>query len=367
MHEDYRAPALDRSTDDFCKPKEIVMRVKKISVVIPCFNEAKTIDEFHRRALALADSRPHRQFEFIYVDDGSTDMTGAILNGFAANDACVKVVHLAQNRGHQVALSAGMDVSVGDMIVTIDSDLQDPPELIVKLIEKIEEGFDIVHARRKHRSGETVFKILTARIFYRVLRWFANTPIIENCGDFRAFTRPVLEAVNAFRSTDRFLRGIFVQVGFRQCIIDYDRDARYAGKTKYTLLNMFKLSIDALLGFTDMPIRIITAVSIVLWLFSLIFIFKSLVEHFILNITVPGWTSLIVLITFFTGLILFSIAIVGAYVGRIFIQGQNPPMYWINDVRNLELDHLEGRSAGLPEIVLSQSILRGTKERELEN
>ncbi|MGD8970410.1 MAG: glycosyltransferase family 2 protein, partial [Desulfobacterales bacterium] len=137
------------------------MRVKKISLVIPCFNEAKTIEEFHMRAVALADCQPHRQFEFIYVDDGSTDMTATILNGFAASDACVKVVHLAQNRGHQVALSAGMDVSGGDMIVTIDSDLQDPPDLIVKLIEKIEEGFDIVHARRKHRSGETIFKIVT--------------------------------------------------------------------------------------------------------------------------------------------------------------------------------------------------------------
>ena len=343
------------------------MQVKKISIVVPCFNEVKTIEEFHRRAVALIDSQPHRQFEFIYVDDGSTDLTAAILNGLAATDDRVKVLHLARNRGHQVALSAGMDVSGGDLIVTIDSDLQDPPELIVKLIEKIEEGFDIVHARRKHRNGETVFKIVTARIFYRILRWFANTPIIENCGDFRAFTRPVLEAVNAFRSTHRFLRGIFVQVGFRQCILDYDRDARYAGDTKYTILNMFKLSVDALLGFTDMPIRIITAVSIILWLLSLIFIFKSLVEHFILNITVPGWTSLIVLITFFTGLILFSIAIVGSYVGRIFIQGQNPPMYWINDVRNLELDYLEGRSADLPEIVLSRSILSGTKGRELEN
>ena len=174
------------------------MRVDKISVVIPCYNEAKTIEEFHRRAIALTRTNASRQFEFIYVDDGSTDGTSVILNEFASADEGVKVVHLARNRGHQVALSAGMDVSAGDMIVTIDSDLQDPPELISKMIVKIEEGFDIVHARRKHRRGETLFKVLTAKIFYRVLRWFANTPIIENCGDFRAFTRPVS------RSRERF-------------------------------------------------------------------------------------------------------------------------------------------------------------------
>jgi len=343
------------------------MRVDKISVVIPCYNEAKTIEEFHRRAIALTRTHASRQFEFIYVDDGSTDGTSVILNEFAAADEGVKVVHLARNRGHQVALSAGMDVSAGDMIVTIDSDLQDPPELISKMIVKIESGFDIVHARRKHRRGETLFKVLTAKIFYRVLRWFADTPIIENCGDFRAFTRPVLEAVNAFRSTHRFLRGIFVQVGFRQCIVEYDRDARFAGETKFTIIKMLKLSIDAMLGFTDMPIRIISGVSILLWLLSLMFLLKSLVEHYILEVTVPGWTSLVLLITFFTGLILFSIAIVGSYVGRIFIQGQNPPMYWINDIRNVDLDNLESHAAELPEIVLSRSIVSGIKKREFEN
>ena len=343
------------------------MRILKISVVVPCFNEAKTIDEFHRRVHDLASSQPQRQFEFIYVNDGSTDNTATLLNNFAATDKSIKVVHLAQNRGHQAALSAGMDVSSGDMIVTIDADLQDPPELILTFIEQIETGFDIVHARRKQRKGESIFKVLTAKVFYRVLRLFANTPIIENCGDFRAFTRPVLEAVNAFRSTHRFLRGIFVQVGFRQCIVDYDRDPRYAGKTKFTLLKMYKLSIDALLGFTDMPIRIITAFSLILWLFSLGFLLKSLIEHFILEITVPGWTSLVLLTTFFTGLTLFSVAIIGSYVGRIFIQGQNPPMYWINDLRNLEIDELSDHAADLPEIVLSKNILRGMKKRELAN
>ena len=343
------------------------MRVQTISVIIPCLNEAKTIDEFHRRAIDLTVSQPNRQFEFIYVNDGSTDNTATLLNHYAAVDERIKVVHLAQNRGHQAALSAGMDVSSGDMIVTIDADLQDPPELILNFIDEIEAGFDIVHARRNQRKGESIFKVLTAKIFYRVLRWFANTPIIENCGDFRAFTRPVLEAVNAFRSTHRFLRGIFVQVGFRQCIIDYDRDPRYAGKTKFTFIKMFKLSIDALLGFTDMPIRIITAISLILWVFSLGFLLKSLVEHFILEVTVPGWTSLVLLTTFFTGLTLFSVAIIGSYVGRIFIQGQNPPMYWISDTRNLELDGLENHSAELPEIVLSKNILKGMKKRELAN
>jgi dolichol-phosphate mannosyltransferase len=335
------------------------MQVKLISMVIPCYNEADTINEFHRRAVALADSMEPRQFEFIYVNDGSTNETALKLNDLAAKDHRVKVLHLAQNRGHQVALSAGLDYASGDMIVTIDADLQDPPEVIPEMLAKIEEGFDVVHAQRRSRQGETWFKLITARIFYRLMRWFSNTPVIENCGDFRVFTHQVLEAAYAFRSHHRFLRGIFVQVGFRQCLIQYDRDARYAGETKYSFFKMINLSIDALFGFSAMPIRVISLLSIFLWGISLLYLTKSLIEHFILKVTVPGWTSIIVLMTFFTGLILLSIAIIGSYVGRIYLQGQNPPLYWLSDARNLDTDRINKRAAQLPEVGLSQRILAG--------
>ena len=231
------------------------------------------------------------------------------------------------------------------------------------MLEKIEAGCDVVHAQRRRRPGEKWFKLFSACIFYRLMRWFSRMPIIENCGDFRAFSRQVLEVVYAFRSHHRFLRGIFVQVGFRQCVIQYNRDVRYAGQTKYSLFKMINLSIDALLGFSAMPIRVISLLSIFLWGISLLYLAKSLIEHFILKITVPGWTSIIVLMTFFTGLILFSIAIIGSYVGRIYLQGQNPPLYWLSDARNLDVDQINEQAAELPEVKRSQRILSGKEKR----
>ena len=328
-----------------------------VSIVVPCYNEADVIPEFYRRVVALANAPNPDKWEFLFINDGSNDDTPCLLNALAEADPRVKVLHLARNRGHQVALTAGLDYALGDIIVTMDADLQDPPEIISRMIEKINEGYDVVHAQRTVREGETMFKLMTARLFYQLMRWFSNTPIIENCGDFRAFTRRVLEVACSFRARNRFLRGIFVEVGFRQTIIPYSRDARYAGKTKYPLFKMINLSIDALLGFSAVPIRVISMASILLWCFSLFFLAKSLIEHFLLKITVPGWTSIIALMTFFVGLILFSIAIIGAYVGRIFHQSQNIPLYWLSDARNIHTDRIKERAAALCEVGLSQRIL----------
>lgn len=340
------------------------MKVKLISLVIPCYNEAATINEFYRRAKKMADLTEAREVEFIFVNDGSTDETGAILNDLARQDRGVKVLHLACNRGHQIALTAGTDFALGDMIVTIDADLQDPPELIPEMLEKIEAGYDVVHARRRVRKGETWFKLLTAQVFYRLLRWFSNTPVIENCGDFRAFTRPVKETVSAFRTFHRFLRGTFVQVGFRQFVLEYDRDARYAGETKYPFFKMLNLSVDAILGFSATPIRIISWLSLFLWGVSLVYLIRALIHHFIFKLTVPGWTSIIVLMFFFTGLILFSMAIIGSYIGRIFLQSQNPPLYWLSDIRNADLEQIRKHAGELREVRLSHRIIREQIDHE---
>lgn len=337
------------------------MSAEMVSMVIPCFNEDQTIEEFYRRATAFASSLKHYEFEFIFVNDGSTDRTPSILNNLAERDGRIKVLHLAQNRGHQIALTAGLDFTTGKIIVSMDADLQDPPELISEMLEKIREGYDVVHMQRRNRPGETLFKTLSARLFYKLLGIFSDTPIIDNCGDFRACTRPVLETIYGFRSHHRYLRGLFAQIGFRQCTLQYDRDRRYAGITKYPLLKMINLSLDAVLGFSAMPIRAISIVSILLWVCSLIYLFKALIEHFFLKITVPGWTSLIVLITFFTGLILFSIAVIGSYIGRIFIQSQNPPLYWLSDAKNFDLDFLIERAGELSEIRIAQRTLAERK------
>ena len=334
------------------------MKIELISLIIPCFNEEDTVGEFYKRALKVSDAMRPRKFEFIFVNDGSTDKTSRILNDLAAGDPVVKVLHLAQNRGHQIALTAGMDYAGGEVIVTLDADLQHPPELISEMVEKIEEGCHIVHAQRRFRSGDTWFKRVTAKSFHYFMKFFSGIRIIENSADFRAFTRPVLETIKSFRMPHRFLRGIFVQVGFRQCVIAYESEIRFAGKTKYSFLKMMNLAIDGVLGFSASPIRFITWLSILLWCVSLVHLIRSLIMHFVYKITVPGWTSIIVLMFFFTGLILFSIAIIGSYVGRIFVQGQKIPLYWLSDVRNLDLEKIKDQAGHIPEVEISYRSLK---------
>ena len=334
-----------------------------ISIVIPCYNEAESIAALDQRMVGLAETMLPYQFEFIYVDDGSMDGTATILNTIAEGDRRVKVLHLAQNRGHQIALTAGMDFAVGDVIVTIDADLQHPPELIADMINKIEYGFDVVHAQRQLRTGESWFKRLTARFFYSFMRHFSDLRIIEDSGDYRAFTRVVLEALKGFRMPHRFLRGLFVNMGFRQCVIPYQSDARFAGQSKYSFFKMINLALDGALGYSAAPIRFITYLSILFWIISLAHLVTSLVDHFVFKVTVPGWTSIIVLMFFFTGLILFSIAIIGSYVGRIFVQGQDSPLYWLNDARNLDNDVIKECGGDLREVCLSQRILSTRKTR----
>lgn len=268
------------------------MEINSISLIVPCFNEEKSIGAFYQRTQALVAGMHPREVELIFVNDGSGDRTGDILNDLAAENPEVKVLHLAQNRGHQIALTAGMDHAGGDVIITIDSDLQQPPELIRDMIQKIEDGYDIVHAQRKHRSGDKWLKLATARAFYYFMRYFSGVRLIENCGDFRAFTTPVLEIVNRFRMPHRFLRGIFVQTGFRQCVLQYESDVRHAGDSKYTFLKMMNLAIDGVLGFSAAPIRIITWLTILLWGVSLVHLTWALIDHFVFQNTVPGWTSI---------------------------------------------------------------------------
>lgn len=334
------------------------MKIERISLVVPCYNEEATVEEFYRRARALADSMTSCQFEFIFVNDCSSDGTGLILNTLADQNPEIRILHLAQNMGHQIALTAGLDYASGDAVITIDADLQDPLELISEMLMKLEQGYDIVHARRKHRKGESRFKLVTAWLFYRLMSWFSSIPIIENCGDYRAFNRNVHETIMAFRMPHRFLRGLFVQLGFCQCVITYDREARFAGKTGYHLFKMLRLSLDAILGFSAVPVRIISGFSIILWIISLVYLARALIHHFVYNLTVPGWTSIVVLMFFFTGLILFSIAIVGSYVGRIFQQGQNSPLYWLSQMRNIDLSRANEVTDNLKEVKLARAIFK---------
>ncbi|MBN1257109.1 MAG: glycosyltransferase family 2 protein [Planctomycetes bacterium] len=340
------------------------MEHKLISIVVPCYNEEKSLQEFYSQTALLKDKLAGKQLEIIFINDGSKDRTGEILDKLAAADQAVKVIHLARNCGHQRALGAGLDFSSGDIIVTIDADLQDPPELILQLVAEIERGYDIVHAQRRERAGEGWFKLTTARLFYKLMRRLSNNEVLENCGDFRAFNRQVLTTFCNFREPHRFLRGLFSHVGFRQSHILYDRRERYAGKSGYSLLRMIRLAFDGLLSFSATPVRVIMVIAFILWGGSLLYFIKTLYEKFILEITVPGWTSIVILLTFFTGLILVSLGVLGEYIVRIFEQGQDRPLYWVAAVRNLDPEKLPGAIQDNRETELARKVLSLPDNRE---
>lgn len=329
----------------------------KITFIIPCYNEAPVIPAFHSRISAVAQTLPEAEFELLFVNDGSTDTTPDLLNELAAGDPRVKVLHLARNQGHQAAITAGMDFASGDLIVIIDADLQDPPELIHEILNRVGEGCQLIHMQRRARNGETWFKRFTAWLFYKMMKRLTGRSIVENSGDFRAFTRPVLTAVQAFREEHRFMRGIFAFVGFKQCIIQYDRDRRYSGETKYPLARMVRLALNGVLSFSSAPIAMISWLAVFSWVISLGYLVKALVQHYLFRDTVPGWTSIIILLTFFAGLVIFCLAIIGSYVGRIFEQGQQRPLYWVADARNIDRSVLD---SSIREVGLSGAIVKST-------
>jgi polyisoprenyl-phosphate glycosyltransferase len=331
-------------------------KYNSISLIIPCFNEVDVIGEFYKRVKKATGQLEGYIFEYIFINDGSTDNTGNILNKLSNKDNSVKILHFAKNHGHQTAITAGLDFAKGDLIVTLDSDLQDPPELIKVMVSKINEGYDIVHAKRDRRTGETFFKIISAWLFYKFMKKFLASDLIENCGDFRIFTKQVLKTVKAYREPHRYLRGTFAVIGFKQSIVLYNRDKRFAGKTKYSISKMIKLAVNAILSFSSSPIKTITIFSFILWGASFIYLLSALISHFIFQNAVQGWTSLIILMTFFTGIILFSLSVLGSYIGRIFEQGQQRPLYWLSDIRNIDINDI-AKNTNVREILLNKEIL----------
>ncbi|MFC1234447.1 glycosyltransferase family 2 protein [Vibrio sp. F74] len=308
----------------------------KISFIAPCFNEESVIEEYYARLCSIAERYDRYMFEFVVVNDASEDKSAAILDQLAMQDRRLVIVHLAANVGQQTALFAGIEVATGDINITIDIDLQDPPELMEQFLEKVGEGFDIVHAQRLSRSNETPFKIISAKLFYRFLSFASSANLIEDCGEFRAFTKPVREAITSFREKHKYLRGIFAIVGFNQTIVQYKRNGRHAGETKYSLAKMIALASDAVLNFSRFPIKLMFMISTLMWSLSLIYLTKAFLSKFIYGTAVDGWTSIIFFQIFFSGVLLFFIALIGSYVGRIFEQGQDRPDYIVRYTQNIK-------------------------------
>jgi glycosyltransferase involved in cell wall biosynthesis len=313
-------------------------RLALLSVVTPIFNEESNVDELHARleaALAGID------FELIAVDDGSTDGTAGRLAALADRDRRVQVITLSRNFGHQAAITAGLDHARGDAAVVIDSDLQDPPELIPQLIERWQEGYDVVHAVRRSRPGETRFKLATARLFYRLLVRLTEIPIRRDAGDFQLLDRSALDALGSLRERSRFLRGMSVWVGFRQTEVVYEREPRAAGETKYPLRKMLRFSMDAVSSFSNLPLQAATilgfAFSVVAFLGIPVAIAFRIAGEF-----VPGVTTLLLVVLLLGGIQLITVGIIGEYLGRVYEEVKGRPLYVVDERRNAPADPRPG-------------------------
>jgi dolichol-phosphate mannosyltransferase len=304
-----------------------------ISIVVPLYNEEGNVPELLRRITSIMDrcTAPGESYEIVAVNDGSADGTLTALRAASAVDARVVIVDLSRNFGHQIAATAGIDMAGGDAVVLMDGDLQDPPELIAAFLEKWREGYDVVYATRKKRLGESRFKLVTASLFYRTIRSMTKVSIPVDTGDFRLMSRRVVNALGLAREKHRFLRGLVSWVGFKQVGIEYERDARYTGETKYPVSKMFKFAIDGITSFSEIPLRFATylgfGVSLFAFFYAVIVLFLKIYGY-----NEPGYTSMMVAILFLGGVQLITIGIAGEYLGRIYDQVKERPLYLVSSV-----------------------------------
>jgi polyisoprenyl-phosphate glycosyltransferase len=308
-----------------------------VSVVAPVYREEASIDEFLARSRAALDQLELPDgWELILVDDGSPDSSIEHIRKAASCDNRIRAVRLSRNFGHQVAVSAGIDYATGDAVVIIDSDLQDPPEIIIKMVEEWRRGAEVVYGVRSSRKGESAFKLLTARTFYRVMSRLSDTPLSNNVGDFRLVDRKVVEVLRSMREENRYLRGMVPWIGFRQIGVEYVREPRFAGRSTYSLPRMLRLALNGVTGFSERPLQLafqlggcITLVGFgyLLWIVISVIIGPS---H-----SVAGFASLMCAILFLGGIQLLSIGLLGLYVGRIFREVKQRPLYVVAEVVNV--------------------------------
>ncbi|HFJ9441048.1 MULTISPECIES: glycosyltransferase family 2 protein [Bacillus] len=308
---------------------------KLISVVVPMYFEEEVAQECYNRLKSVM-LQNNINYEFVFVNDGSTDRTMEILSEIAANDYRTKIVNFARNFGHQVAVTAGIAAAKGDAIVIIDADLQDPPEVIPELIAKWEEGYEVVYAKRKQRKGETWFKLLTAKYFYKFLNYMSDIDIPKDTGDFRIIDRKIADVFNQMTERNRFIRGMMSWVGFRQTYVEYERDERFAGETKYPLKKMIKFASDGIIAFSTKPLRIVMTLGLLSVLISIIVLLYTITVKIIGTGTQTGWASIMVAITFFSGIQLLGLGIVGQYIARIYDESKNRPIYIVKETINIE-------------------------------
>jgi len=303
----------------------------KLSVIVPCYNEEASLAELHRRVTTACQQFAGDDYEMMLVNDGSTDGTWAGMAVLAASDTRLRCIDLTRNYGHQCAVTAGLALSCGERVLLLDADLQDPPELLGTMMEKMDEGFDVVYGQRRSRQGEGWFKKATAALFYRLLRRLADVDIPQDTGDFRLMRRSVVEALNALPEQHRFVRGMVAWVGFRQTAVLYDREQRRSGQSHYPFWKMASLATDAITSFSIAPLRLIVTLAGLTFLLSLLLMVYAFVSWAFFH-AATGWTSLISVVLFLGSVQLLSLGIIGEYVGRTFIESKRRPAYLIREV-----------------------------------
>ena len=303
---------------------------KGISIVVPCYNEEESLTDICNR-LKGALLEGGINYEIIFVDDGSTDGTLIILKELAVKNSNIKFISLSRNFGQQIAIMAGIDCSLRNAVVIIDADLQDPPELIPEMVKKWQEGFDIVYAIRESREGETFFKRITAKLFYRIIRLLSGLNLPLDAGDFRLIDKKIADALKNIRIKNTYVRGLVSWVGYRQAGVYYRRDKRLKGKTKYSLKKMIKFSVDAITIFSVIPLRLASLLGLLAAIAGIVYIFHTMYLKFVLNIAIPGWSSLMVAILFLGSVQLISLGIIGEYLGRVYDESRHMPLYLVKE------------------------------------
>lgn len=307
----------------------------KYSFVLPIYNEQETLPELRSRMLQLIDQLDGPS-EVILVDDGSRDSSPELLHSIRSVDSRFKVIRFARNFGHQVAISAGIDFSQGEAVIVMDADLQDPPDIVHAMIAKWKDGFQVVYGIREQRKGESLFKRLTAALFYRVLSMLTDIKIPVDVGDFRLIDRRAVEAFKALRESNRYVRGMFTWVGFRQTGVKYQRAERFAGTTKYPLRKMMKFAIDGIVSFSNAPLKLAMTVGLVVAVGSMAFGMWAIFARLLGIYTVSGWTSLMVIICVIGGVQLTVTGLVGQYIGRIYDESKGRPLYIVADAQGFD-------------------------------
>ncbi len=305
--------------------------MKKITIIIPAYNEEESLPHLYERLEKLMSSMEHYEFEILFVNDGSKDNTINLIKEYREKDNRICYVDFSRNFGKEIAMIAGLDYATGDCVIFMDADLQDPPELIPELVKYWEEGYDDVYAKRSSRKGETWLKKFTSKMYYRVLQHLTNVPIQQDTGDFRLLDRRCVNALRKMRESQRNSKSMFSWIGYKKKEVLYDRDPRIAGQTKWNYKKLIDLAIDGITSFTTSPLRISTYISIPTFIILFVYFVYVIAKCIITSTMIQAYQAIILLILFFSGVQILLFGIIGEYLGRIFNESKNRPLYLVNE------------------------------------